>query len=193
MILTRFSKALLLVVLTILVLSACGDNPATVGPLTTSPPPGIVSTLPAATPILPSPTTTTPNLPPTDTARPTATPIPSPTSGVTPSVAALLFQTQQTTQAIQTLPPTAPPTDTPAQTATVEVATPAVPVPTTLDPLRLATSESSPCAQGQLKANRNSGIYHAPGQRDYAKTKDNVQCYDNETQAQAAGYRKAKR
>lgn len=52
---------------------------------------------------------------------------------------------------------------------------------------------SAPCAAGQIKGNRNSSIYHVPGQQAYATTYKNVQCFDTEAQAKAAGYRKAKR
>lgn len=54
-------------------------------------------------------------------------------------------------------------------------------------------SASYPCAPGQIKANRNSGIYHAPGQRNYAGTRQNVECFNTEVQAQNAGYRRARR
>ena len=49
------------------------------------------------------------------------------------------------------------------------------------------------CPDGYpIKGNDNSGIYHAPGQRDYGKT--NVRnCYASEAAAVADGYRKAKR
>lgn len=50
-----------------------------------------------------------------------------------------------------------------------------------------------PCKQGQVKGNLNSGIYHAPGQRDYAKTYNNVRCFDTATEAEASGFRPAKR
>ncbi len=36
-------------------------------------------------------------------------------------------------------------------------------------------------------------IYHAPGQRDYENTTANVQCFNTEAEAQAAGYRRAQR
>ncbi len=50
-----------------------------------------------------------------------------------------------------------------------------------------------PCAQGQIKANRNSRIYHAPGGAFYAKTYADVWCVDSEAQAIAGGFRKSKR
>ncbi|WP_308767954.1 thermonuclease family protein [Anaerococcus sp.] len=47
---------------------------------------------------------------------------------------------------------------------------------------------------GPVKGNRNSMIYHAPGQRDYNKISiNNVVWFNNESEAQAAGYRKAQR
>lgn len=52
---------------------------------------------------------------------------------------------------------------------------------------------AAPCEPGQIKGNRNSKIYHSPGQRDYAKTQANVACFDTAGEAQAAGYRAAKR
>lgn len=50
-----------------------------------------------------------------------------------------------------------------------------------------------PCAQGQIKGNLNSMIYHVPTGRDYAKTYENVQCFNSVAEAQAAGFRAAKR
>lgn len=56
-----------------------------------------------------------------------------------------------------------------------------------------ASVESAPCAAGQLKGNETSHIFHAPGQIAYAKTHAHVTCFDTAAQAQAAGYRAAKR
>jgi hypothetical protein len=53
------------------------------------------------------------------------------------------------------------------------------------------SSGSTPCRPDQVKGNRNSMIYHAPGMRDYAHTFKNVECFDTEAAAKAAGYRKA--
>lgn len=77
----------------------------------------------------------------------------------------------------------------------IEIRPTAVPAPAQVAPAAppSAPGGSAPCAAGQIKANRNSDIYHAPGQRDYAKTTANVQCFDTEAQASAAGYRRAKR
>ncbi len=49
-----------------------------------------------------------------------------------------------------------------------------------------------PCLPNQVKGNRNSKIYHSPGQRDYAYTFKNVQCFDTASQAEGAGFRAAK-
>ncbi len=81
-------------------------------------------------------------------------------------------------------PPAAPPPPPPAPSPSA--------APTTA-PQRPVTADSAPCREGQIKGNRNSMIYHAPGQRDYARTTANVVCFDTEAQAQAAGYRRAQR
>jgi hypothetical protein len=54
-------------------------------------------------------------------------------------------------------------------------------------------ADAYPCNIGQIKANVDSGIYHVPGQQTYAQTRNNVICFDTESQAIAAGYRRAKR
>jgi len=69
----------------------------------------------------------------------------------------------------------------------------AAPRETSPTPATSAAAGHEPCAPGQIKGNRNSGVYHAPGQRDYARTTANVECFDSEAEAQAAGYRKASR
>lgn len=55
------------------------------------------------------------------------------------------------------------------------------------------TPEYYPCQVNQIKGNRNSMIYHSPGQRDYAYTFKNVQCFDTASQAERADFRAAKR
>ncbi|MSP12798.1 MAG: hypothetical protein EXR62_07555 [Chloroflexi bacterium] len=55
----------------------------------------------------------------------------------------------------------------------------------------VAAARGVPCQPGQIKGNRASKIYHLPGMRSYASTAVNVQCFDTEEQAKAAGYRKA--
>ncbi len=59
-------------------------------------------------------------------------------------------------------------------------------------PRPITASDAAPCALGQVKGNRNSRIYHVPGGGSYAQTRANVECFDSEEQAQAAGYRRAR-
>ncbi len=49
-----------------------------------------------------------------------------------------------------------------------------------------------PCRPGQIKGNRNSRIYHPPTDQHYARTYANVQCFDTEADAAAAGFRRAR-
>lgn len=59
-----------------------------------------------------------------------------------------------------------------------------------------STQSSTPTSTGQgiIKGNKNSKIYHLPGQRDYDKiSPKNVVYFNSEAEAQAAGYRVAKR
>jgi hypothetical protein len=61
---------------------------------------------------------------------------------------------------------------------------------------RIATGEAvgaAPCKPRQYKGNRRSGIFHAPGQRDYEKTQTDVACFDTAAEAEAAGFRQAER
>lgn len=46
---------------------------------------------------------------------------------------------------------------------------------------------------GRIVGNRNTKIYHVPGQADYRMSSKNAVYFSSEAQAQAAGYRKAKR
>ncbi len=52
---------------------------------------------------------------------------------------------------------------------------------------------SAPCLVGQIKGNRRSMIYHVPDGAFYAKTHVTVECFDSESAAIAAGYRRSKR
>lgn len=83
--------------------------------------------------------------------------------------------------------PSPSPSPSPARTASVP------PTPSPTPGPRAVTEASAPCLDGQIKANRNSGIYHQPGQRDYERTTANVACFDTEAEAVAAGYRRAQR
>lgn len=79
--------------------------------------------------------------------------------------------------------PRAPPAAAPAP----------VPAPTTAPAPAAAAPGYEPCQPGQIKGNRNSGIYHVPGGASYARTYANVECLNTEAEAQAAGYRRAQR
>lgn len=48
-------------------------------------------------------------------------------------------------------------------------------------------------ATGRIVGNRNTKVYHMPGQADYRMSSKNAVYFSSEAQAQAAGYRKAKR
>lgn len=80
------------------------------------------------------------------------------------------------------------PTVAPPQPTTVPVA-PAEPAFTgkTVDP------PWWPCAEGQIKGNRDSGKYHVPGGQFYDKTYEGVECFNTEAEAEAAGYVRSKR
>jgi hypothetical protein len=52
---------------------------------------------------------------------------------------------------------------------------------------------SAPCLVGQIKGNHRSMIYHLPDGPFYAKTTVDVVCFDSESAAIAAGYRRSKR
>jgi hypothetical protein len=68
---------------------------------------------------------------------------------------------------------------------------PPTPFPTrTVRPTSVA--DSAPCRVGQVKGNKSSRIYHVPGGASYPRTANNVECFDSEDQALAAGYRKAR-
>lgn len=114
----------------------------------------------------------------TQPATPTTVPTDAPTATTEPTVVpSAVLPTDQPTSAPTAEPTVIPPTDAPAVAA----------APVVRD------QGYAPCEPNQIKANRNSGIFHAPGQRDYGKTTADVQCFDTEAEAVAAGYRKAKR
>ena len=182
---------LLLVILGLMVglMAGCGDE-------STSLPKGITASaivtvesetagsLAVETPNLPLTT-----LPPTVTLSPTATPQPSNTPQAAPTLPATPTVIPETTPAL--VSPT-PFTASPVSAKITVTASATLTKPATTGTKNIS-DESSPCAVGQIKGNRNSKIYHTPGQRDYAKTKSNVQCFDTEAEAQAAGYRHALR
>lgn len=56
-------------------------------------------------------------------------------------------------------------------------------------PPTIVAAGAAPCRPGQFKANRRTGIVHAPGQRSYAPLRRNVSCFDSLMDARAAGFR----
>jgi hypothetical protein len=69
------------------------------------------------------------------------------------------------------------------------------PTPPAVEPTGVTNSQADarPCAVGQIKGNRNSMIYHVPSGEWYARTHNNVICFNTEAEAEAAGFRKSKR
>lgn len=134
-----------------------------------------------------SPTRTASPLP-TSTAAPTHRPQPTsttaPTSTLAPTSTAIWTATAVPTKPLPPSPSPQPQRKEPTAVPT-RAAQPAAPV--------VQDAGAYPCQPGQIKGNRNSGIYHAPGMRDYERTYKNVQCFDSEAEARAAGYRRAKR
>jgi hypothetical protein len=113
-----------------------------------------------------------------------------------------LVQLQPTATSVPAVvPPTRPPTPEPTEEPTLTpepTAEPtAPPEPTqrifpTRTPRPILASDAAPCSLGQVKGNRSSKIYHVPGGGSYSQTKANVECFESEAQAQAAGYRRAR-
>jgi len=123
--------------------------------------------------------------PPATATRPANTATPRAT--VLPTLAATAIPTRPPA----TVTPKPAPTALPTATA---IPAPAAPVFTQETASRRRVDPAWwPCAEGQVKGNRNSGIYHAPGMRDYAYTFSNVACFKNEADAVAGGYRRAQR
>jgi outer membrane biosynthesis protein TonB len=94
-----------------------------------------------------------------------------------------------------TVKPTDEPTETPEPEPTIEPTATPPPEPRifpTRTPRPITASDAAPCALGQIKGNKSSKIYHVPGGGSYSQTKANVECFDSEAQAQAAGYRRAR-
>lgn len=117
-----------------------------------------------------------------------------------PSASARLDAPVLPVVAVATSAPPAPTAPT-APTAVPAAAAPATAVPSTAAPAtavparptaspapRVQSVASAPCLVGQIKANFNSMIYHAPGGASYARTNANVMCFDTEALARASGF-----
>jgi hypothetical protein len=174
-------------------------------PITSNVPSPVISTIEAIADVA----TTAPE--PTAALEPTAAPTAAPTEAPSATLEPTAIPTEPPTAVPQPTEPPPSPTDVPrlapttkptatakpalaiatsapAETIARPTAKPAnAPIPTAVD------VGAAPCQPGQIKGNRNSKIYHMPGQRDYARTYANVECFNTEAEAIAAGYRKAKR
>jgi hypothetical protein len=169
----KYFVAIAFLLVCILGLVACGDAPSatkiSLGQIEQAAT-GALAAIPTAEP------TATPR--PTNTLPPTRTPTPVNTPTVAPSATPVITPTAK---------PTVMTVVTPTKTATTATATAKPP-----EGASASTEASAPCKAGQIKGNLNSMIYHVPGQRYYAQTKNNVQCFDREADAVTAGFRKSK-
>lgn len=169
----------LLAVITMLgAITACADSPST--PL---PPVRIIRPTVAATRTPEELPRTAITVAPSATRTPKATREPTPTP--MPSASPAPTSTQLTSQPIATSAANATVSKSPATGVATRRAT--------STPSPAAGADWYPCEQGQIKGNRNSAIYHVPGGDSYVKTRLNVQCFDTEALAQAAGFRRAKK
>ncbi|HZT09108.1 MAG TPA: hypothetical protein VFC51_18960 [Chloroflexota bacterium] len=127
-----------------------------------------------------------PPAPATPAASPTASAHPgSPSSTATQSTAADQSGGPDAAAVAEEEPTsTAEPTPSPTRA-------PTAPSPTRT-PKPLTAEDAAPCSIGQIKGNVSSKIYHVPTGGSYARTKNKVECFDNESDAQAAGYRRAR-
>lgn len=125
-----------------------------------------------------------PTRPPRAPAVPTSTPAPTATSAPTATPEPTMMPA-----------PTALPTATAVPTIAPEpvIQAPAAPPSGPTFNGKTVSPKWWPCSEGQMKGNRDSGIYHPPSGQSYAKTYEGVDCFDTATQAEAAGYRRAKR
>lgn len=121
---------------------------------------------------------------PTEAAKPTDTDEP-PTATEEPT---------EELPAATAVPPTDPPAPTDAQPTVAPPPTEIPPPPVqsgAVGDLSERPPDSAPwlpCAQGQIKANRNSMKFHVPGGSHYQRTFKNVWCFNSADEARAAGY-----
>lgn len=94
----------------------------------------------------------------------------------------------------QTAEPTKQPTATLEPTVAVPIATTVVTQESSApQPKATSSGDSYPCADGQIKGNINSNKYHVPGGQFYAKTVDNVICFNTVQEAEEAKYVRSKK
>lgn len=94
---------------------------------------------------------------------------------------------------VPTVQVTLEPTATPEPTVAIPTATAVAVAPAATKPAVASSGDSFPCADGQIKGNINSNKYHVPSGQSYAKTVENVICFDTAADAEAAGFIRAKR
>ena len=147
---------------------------------TAAPPTNTVAPSPSATPTAAATPTTAPTEPPpTATSAPTSMP-----AAVAPTTAPTAPPAPE---------PTATPVPPPPEPPQAPAAAPSEPRYTGEGQDQSVDPPYWPCQPGQIKGNINSGKYHVPDGRYYAKTFKNVQCFNSEAEAQAAGYVRAKK
>lgn len=135
------------------------------------------------------------------------TPTASPSATFTPEATRTPFQTRTpastlTDQSVTIAPsPTSSPTSSPSRTpAPHSTVAPATAAPTQAAPgggdhtITNKTVDPPwwPCARGQIKGSQ-SKIYHLPTGQFYARTYDNVRCFNTAAEAQTAGFRASQR
>ena len=172
----------------------------------------------SATPLPPTPIPTSTTAPATNTAIP-ATDTPQPSSTPEPTKAFVPVATE--VESVEEIAPTAAPLPD-ATVAVVEIAQPtaipeqpteaptAIPIapPPTTAPVQPQSNEPTftivsgnqkevspdywPCQSGQIKGNNNSGIYHVPSGKYYARTYSDVTCFNTVAEAEAGSFRASK-
>lgn len=132
---------------------------------TAVPPTNTVAPSPSATPTAATTPTTAPTEPP-----PTATSAPVPTATVAPTSAPVAVAPTSEPTALPAPEPTATPAPPPPEPTQAPAAAPGEPRYTGEGQDKSVDPPYWPCQPGQIKGNVNSGKYHVPDGRYYAKT-----------------------
>lgn len=181
----------------------------TAKPATATPAPPTSTALPTTTPV---PATAT-HTPATSTPPPSATPeptqLPAPVATEVESVEEVPAATSipvATLAVVEIEPPTA----IPEQPTEAPTTAPVAPEPTTVPPQPPPSNNNEPtftivsgnqkevspahwpCQPEQIKGNNNSGIYHVPSGRYYARTYSDVTCFNSAAEAEANNFRASK-
>ncbi len=131
------------------------------------------------------------------TAEPGSVPIVVATPLPVETVAEATIEEFPTAEEVVEPDPTVAIQPTPRPPASPTVATqPTSPPPTATEEEeeepREQTDESTPCLEGQVKANNDEGVYYRPGQDGYEDLQAQVTCFDDEDDAREAGYVRAR-